>query len=77
MGIPLVVSRTTAAVTYFDDDMVKFFNPNDENDLARSILELHRSPEKRKALSQNAERFNQQHNWERYKKAYYQLLDNL
>ena len=77
MGIPLIVSRTRGAQDYFNDSMVMFFEPENENDLARCIVELYRSPQKRSMLSQNAQRFNSEYSWERYKKTYHTLLHDL
>jgi len=77
MHIPLIISRTKTAQAYFDDSMVMFFKPGDEKDLARCILELYESPHKRDKLVKNANRFNKEYRWEKYKKIYYHLIDNL
>lgn len=62
-GIPCIVSRTTAISTYFDDDMVEFFQPGDVNDLAGAILKLYKNPRKREELGLNIQRFNERYNW--------------
>jgi len=77
MKIPLVVSGTKAAKSYFDESMVIFFEPGNEVELAKAILTLYKSPEKRKRLSENGEKFNNNHSWEKYKRVYYNLIDNL
>ena len=77
MGVPVVVSRTKASQTYFDDSMVMFFEPENEKDLARCVIELYQSPARRKELVRNANRFNEEHNWERYKNIYYHVIDGL
>ena len=77
MGVPVVVSRTKASQTYFDDSMVMFFEPENEKDLARCVIDLYHSPAKRKELVHNANRFNEKHNWERYKNIYYNVIDGL
>ena len=77
MGIPLIVSRTKAAEMYFDDTMVQFFRPDDADDLARQIIELCRSVEKRKSQVVQAERFLEIHSWDRYKEKYYSIVDGL
>ena len=77
VGIPAVVSRIKAARTYYDDSMVRFFEPGDEKDLARRGVKLYRHPEKRKALVEGALRFNREHGWPRYEKVYFGILDAL
>ncbi len=77
MHVPLIISRTETAQAYFDDSMVMFFKPGDEKDLARCILELYESPHKRDRLVKNADGFNKEYSWEKYKKIYYHLIDNL
>jgi glycosyltransferase involved in cell wall biosynthesis len=77
MKKPVVVSRTTASQTYFDDTMVAFFEPENVQDLASSIIGLIKSPKKRTALSKNAHAFNRQHHWDVYKTRYFEILDRL
>jgi len=77
VGIPAVVSKTKAAQTYYDDSMVMFFEPGNEKDLARCVIELYNNSEKRQELTRNAMRFNRKHTWEKYKKHYYKILDSL
>lgn len=74
---PVVVSRTTASQTYFDDSMVGFFEAENVQDLASSIVELIKSPKKRTALSRNADTFNRKHHWDVYKTRYFKILDRL
>ena len=77
MKKPVVVSRTTASQTYFDDSMVAFFEPENVQDLASSIIGLIKSPKKRTALSKNADAFNHRHHWDVYKTRYFKILDRL
>ena len=77
MGVPLIVSKTKVAQTYFDESMVMFFNPGDENDLAKKITQLYQSPQKRKEMVKKAEQFNVKYTWKKYEKVYFELLKNL
>lgn len=77
MGIPVVISRTKASEYYFDDSMVTFFEPGNHEDLARAVIELYKNPRKRLDLVNNANKFNSIHNWNKYKKIYYDILDEL
>jgi glycosyltransferase involved in cell wall biosynthesis len=77
MGIPVVISRRKATQHYFDDSMVMYFEPDDHKDLARAVIELYKNPQKRFELSQGGKRFNEIHNWSRYKKIYFGIIDLL
>ena len=54
MGIPAVVSRTVAEKRYFDEDEVKFFTPDDPEDMARKIYEYYQNPQERAVFAQRA-----------------------
>jgi glycosyltransferase involved in cell wall biosynthesis len=77
MEIPVIVSRTETIEEYFDDTMVRFIKPGDENELAEAILDLYRDPRLRSRLVSNAARFNAQYNWDEHKKVYFDLVDSL
>ncbi|MCK4597349.1 glycosyltransferase, partial [bacterium] len=77
MGIPAIVSRTDTVEAYFDDTMVRFVPPEDEEHLAEAILELYHHPEKAQSIAQNARRHNEQYGWARQRTAYYKLIDSL
>ena len=75
LGIPLIASSTVAARHYFDTRFVYFIEPDNPASLADAILDLCSNPQKRKELSENADLFTQQYNWEKTKVAYYHILD--
>jgi glycosyltransferase involved in cell wall biosynthesis len=77
LGIPAVVSRAPVEQSYFDENMVMFFEPDNPEDFARAVMELYRKPEKRMELSQNANEFNRKHNWKHYRQIYYNIIENL
>lgn len=54
MGVPVVISRTSAVEAYFDSDCVQFFEADNPNDLAHKLLELYDSPRYRNRLAANA-----------------------
>ncbi len=78
MGKPVVAARTPTISHYFDDNMVAFFTPGDEKDLASRILTLYHDPELRLRLAQNATKFYDYHGWqaegERYSDVLLELL---
>jgi len=77
MRIPVIVSKTIGIQQYFNDSMVMFFEPENVKDIARKILYLYRHPEERRKLIQNADKFNQKHNWRKEKQKYYEIVDRL
>ena len=77
MGIPLIISRRKASQYYFDDSMVMFFEADNHEDLARAVINLYKNPKKRAQLVNNTKRFNATHNWDRYKRIYYDIVDSL
>ncbi len=77
VGLPAVVSKIKAAQTYYHESMVVFFEPDNELDLARRIVDLYQHPEKRQQLIHNSIRFNKEHSWEKYEKIYLNLLNHL
>ncbi len=54
LGIPTVISRTKAVAAYFDEDSLRFFEPNDAHSLAAALIDLAHDPHKRYALAANA-----------------------
>lgn len=75
VGTPVIAARTPTITSYFDDQMVQFFTPNDVEDLTRCILQLGQDQTRLKALSQNADKFNQQYSWENVAANYVALID--
>jgi glycosyltransferase involved in cell wall biosynthesis len=75
VGTPVIAARTPTITTYFDDQMVQFFTPNDVEDLTRCILQLGQDRARLAALSQNADKFNQQYSWENVAAIYVSLID--
>jgi glycosyltransferase involved in cell wall biosynthesis len=77
IGTPIIMSKTMVSNYYYNDKIVKFFKPGNYKDLAKAIEELYYDAKKRKTLSQNGLRFTKKHNWLKYKKVYYEIIDNL
>jgi glycosyltransferase involved in cell wall biosynthesis len=71
------VSRTTAVESHFTDDMVRFAEPGNAEDLAEALVELANDPEQRAALASNAQRFSRQFRWADQAADYVALVDRL
>lgn len=77
LGIPIIVSRTKIDQYYFSDSVVKFFEPENEKDLAEAMLLLIKNPELRENLAKNALRYVERNNWDIKKHIYLDLVDSL
>ncbi|PKN67989.1 MAG: hypothetical protein CVU54_15750 [Deltaproteobacteria bacterium HGW-Deltaproteobacteria-12] len=77
LGIPIVISGTTAHRYYYNDGMVKFFQPEDEKDLAEKIIALCKDNAERNRLVDNANIFLESHGWSCVKEDYYKIIDQV
>jgi glycosyltransferase involved in cell wall biosynthesis len=77
LGIPIVLSATKIDRYYFNDSVVKFFEPENDADLAEKMLLLIKNEALRETLSQNALRFVADYSWEKKKGEYLNLVDSL
>jgi glycosyltransferase involved in cell wall biosynthesis len=77
LGIPAVVSRSSATTTYFTDDMVRHVEPGDLEALADAIVELAGDAELRQSLARNAQRFTEAHPWAAEAARYVALVEGL
>jgi glycosyltransferase involved in cell wall biosynthesis len=77
LGIPVACSDTETIRAYFDAGMLAFFRPGDERDLAERLVELYRHPERRRALAEQANTFNERFSWDSQKQKYYEVIDSL
>ena len=77
MGVPVIVSDTKVDRYYFNSSIVRFFRGEDEEDLARCMLELIQHPEKRQTLVEHAQEFVANNDWAAGKEEYFSLVDGL
>lgn len=77
MGIPVIASDTTVHTHYFNKNLVQFFKSEDENDLARCIVQLKNEKKIRDTIIMNSQKFMQENNWGEKKHLYLNLVDNL
>lgn len=76
-GLPAVASRTRIDEYYFDDSLICFFEPENAEDLARRLLELHNDPGKRIAQAHRARDFMADKRWELKKELYYDIVEQV
>ena len=79
MKKPVIISRTRAVEDFFgsDDACLKYFKSGDANGLAKSIIELYNSPDKRDQMASNAFTIFESVRWEKTKEDYCQMYKNL
>ena len=77
LGIPTIVSRSTAVEGHFTDDMVRFVEPANAGDLAEALVELGLDPDRRASLAYAAQRFSRQFRWADQAAGYTALVDRL
>ena len=56
-GVPVIVSKTKVDSFYFDDSVVRFFKPGDEDDLAAAMQDLMKNRELRESLVRNSREY--------------------
>ena len=76
-GLPVVASRTKIDTFYFDESVVHFFTDGDARAMAAAVLEVLENEALRGELIRNGYDYVEQHNWERRKREYLDLVDSL
>ena len=77
VGVPVIVSRTRIDTHDYDESMVMFVEPENDEVLAEAILRLWQSLDVRERIIMNAYSYVQQHNWTKARLEYLCLLDSL
>ncbi len=77
LGVPVVVAETRIDRYYFNDTIVRFFEPENIASLATTIEELIRSKEQRDRLAANAAAFVSSYTWDKRENDYLSLVDRL
>jgi glycosyltransferase involved in cell wall biosynthesis len=78
VGVPVIISDLHTLRDYYGDDAVRYFPVADADALAEAILELYRSPERRRALADQARRlYRERYAWSRVKSDYLRVYEKL
>lgn len=77
LGIPTVISRTSAAEGYFDDDSFYFVEAGNPEALALALIDLADKPDKRRTMVQNASNQYKQYTPAKQRAAFARLLKGL
>jgi glycosyltransferase involved in cell wall biosynthesis len=77
LGVPLIMSRTKVDTFYHDDSMVKFFESENEAELADCMFLLWQDRDLCARLVANASRYVAQNNWREKRADYLRVIDSL
>jgi len=77
VGVPLVVSRTRIHQYYYDDTLVKYYDKDDEAQLAANIIFLRNNPAVCEQQVAKALKYVEVHNWDVEKYQYLGIVDSL
>ena len=77
LGIPVVASRTRVHEFYYANQMIKFYEADDEKELADAILTLFRDEALRRSLVSEALKYVQTNNWLIERERYRELVNRL
>lgn len=77
LGVPVIVAKTKVDEHYFNESVVKFFKPGDEQALAQAMIEIIRNQKVRDRLVYNANRFIEDYTWDKKQFEYLHLVDGL
>ena len=77
VGVPLVVSRTRIHQYYYSDALVKYYDSDDDEELASKMVLLRKNAELRKEQVSNALKYVETHSWDVEKYQYLGIVDSL
>lgn len=77
LGIPIIISKTKAHCYYYDNSMVKFFEPGNKQELAEAVIALHQNNGEKEHMMANSRKFIEKYGWDESKKIYYQIVDQI
>jgi glycosyltransferase involved in cell wall biosynthesis len=77
LGVPVIASKTRIDSYYFNESLVKFFQPEDEQSLADAMLTMIRNHNLRKKLASNALVYVAKYSWDINRQDYFNLVDRL
>ena len=77
VGVPVIVSSTKVDRFYFNDSIVRFFEPGNPDALAREMVALLRDDELRRRMTAQAFKYAATHCWENRRNDYLCLVDSL
>jgi glycosyltransferase involved in cell wall biosynthesis len=76
-GVPVVMSRTQVDSEFFDESLVRFFEPGNADSLAEAILAEYQCAETRRARASRASSFVSTIDWSTKQADYLNIMDKV
>ena len=73
--IGVIAPRLDIIEHYFDEKTIKFYEPENIEDLANCIVDLYENPEKMISLIKRANKVIERYNWDTQEKDYLELIN--
>ncbi len=77
LGVPIIVARTKIDQYHFNDEVVRFFEPENVEDLAEAMIAMAKDKSLKEKQSTCALKFVNQYNWQVKKHLYLDLVNKL
>ena len=77
MTKPVVITDLPTMKAYFGEDCLTFYEPDNEHDLARCVIELYSQPSKAKSMALRAQELYEKYRWRNTKHDYLGVYDDL
>jgi glycosyltransferase involved in cell wall biosynthesis len=77
LGVPIIASKTKIHAYYYDESIIKYYENDDEEQLAEAIALLRNNPKLRFELAARASEYARRSSWQSRKQEYLQLVDTL
>jgi len=74
LGVPVIAPRLEVIMRYFDESMIKYYAPENVDEMAEAIVDLHGNAAERSRLAQAATDFYRIHNIQVQAKTYLELM---
>jgi glycosyltransferase involved in cell wall biosynthesis len=77
LGVPVIASRTRVHAYYYNEDIIRYYDNDDENQLADLILQMRNDPQLRREIASRASKYAEHNTWQVCKTGYLDLVDRL
>lgn len=77
LGVPVVVAETRIDKHYFNESLLRFFKPSDEQELASAMLDAYRRREHSATLASRALDYARENSWGVRKSSYLAIVERL
>jgi glycosyltransferase involved in cell wall biosynthesis len=76
LGVPVIAPRLEIIMRYFDESMIRYYAPENVDEMAEAIVDLHGNAAERSRLARAATDFYRIHNIQVQAKTYLELMSS-